>query len=173
MRPPADSPIPRKSEQTAMALVDKGVKAMVIRLPPSVHGEGDHGFVPILIGMAREKGVSAYIGEGLNHWPAVHRLDAAKLYRLALEKGAAGAHYHGVDEEGIEFKEIAEVIGRRLNVPVVSKSGPEVAEHFTWFSHFAAINAPSSSARTRQELGWTTNQIGLLADIDNTYYFKG
>ncbi len=170
--PPADSPIPRKSEQTAMALLDRGVKAMVIRLPPSVHGEGDHGFVPILIRIAREKGASAYIGEGLNHWPAAHRLDAASLYRLVLEKGAAGAHYHGIDEEGVAFRQIAEIIGRRLNVPVVSKSGDEVAGHFGWFAHFAGIDCPSSSTKTRQQLGWKPTWPGLIADLDHDYYFK-
>lgn len=170
--PPADSPIPRVSEQAVFSTMAKGVRAMAIRLPPSVHGEGDHGFVPHLIKLAREKGVSAYIGEGLNLWPAVHRFDAAHLYRLVLEKGVAGSRYHGVAEEGLLFREIAEVIGRRLNVPVVAKTPEEAAAHFGWFAHFAAINAPSSSEKTRISLGWKPTQPGLLADIDQPAYFR-
>jgi nucleoside-diphosphate-sugar epimerase len=169
--PPANSPIPRKSETATEALVKRGVTASSIRLAPSVHGHGDHGFVPILIGIARETGVSAYIGDGLNRWPAVHRLDAARLYRLALERGAKGERFHAVAEEGVPFLEIAEVIGRRLNIPVVSKSPAEAAQHFGWFAMFAGIDAPASSARTRAELGWKPEQPGLIADVDDPAYF--
>jgi nucleoside-diphosphate-sugar epimerase len=169
--PPANSPIPRKSEAATEALVKRGVAASSIRLAPSVHGHGDHGFVPILIGIAREKGVSAYVGDGRNRWPAVHRLDAARVYRLALERGTKGSRFHAVAEEGVSFKEIAEVIGRRLNIPVVSKSADEAAKHFGWFAMFAGIDAPASSARTREELGWKPEQPGLIADLDHPAYF--
>jgi nucleoside-diphosphate-sugar epimerase len=161
------------SETAALALASQGVRVSLLRLPPSVHGDGDHGFVPMVIGMARQKGVSAYVGEGLNCWPAVHRQDAARLYRLVLEKGTAGARYHGVGEEGIPFRDIARVIGRQLNMPVVGKSGDEAAGHFGWFLHFASINVPASSAQTQQQMGWKPTQIGLIADLETGTYFQG
>jgi nucleoside-diphosphate-sugar epimerase len=162
---------PRKSEEVALLLAARGVHASVLRLPPSVHGKGDHGFVPHLINIAREKGESAYVGDGLNHWPAVHRLDAAHLYRLALEKNAAGATYHGVADEGVTTREIAELIGRRLNVPVVSKSREEAADHFGWMARFFAIDGPASSALTQKRLGWQPVQPGLIADLNAEHYF--
>lgn len=169
---PEGSAIPRVSEQTALAITS-GARVSAVRLPPSVHGDNDHGFVPILIDMARKSGVSVYTGEGLNHWPAVHRLDAGALYRLVLEKGTGGTRYHGIAEDGIPFREIAEVIGRRLNIPVVSKSPEEAAKHFGWFAHFAAIDNRASSKKTRDALGWQPKEIGLIADIDRPIYFGG
>jgi nucleoside-diphosphate-sugar epimerase len=163
---------PRKSEEAALALAARGVSASVLRLPPSVHGNGDHGFVPRLIGIAQEKGVSAYIGDGLNRWPAVHRLDAAHLYRLVLEKGTAGASYHGVADEGVPALEIAAAIGHGLNVPVVSKSREEAADHFGWLAHFFGTDAPASSAQTRERLGWRPVQPGLIADLNAEHYFE-
>jgi nucleoside-diphosphate-sugar epimerase len=171
---PASHPIPRiASEQAAHEAAASGVRVAVMRLPPTVHGTGDHGFVPHLIGVAREQGVSAYLGEGLNRWPAVHRLDAARLYRLALEKpGTRGARYHAVAEEAIPFKEIAAMIGRKLNLPVVSVAADKAAEHFGWFAPFAAFDNAASSEKTRRAFGWQPTQPGLLEDLERGGYFS-
>jgi nucleoside-diphosphate-sugar epimerase len=163
---------PRKSEAAGLVMASQDVRVSTLRLPPSVHGDGDHGFVPRLVAIAREKGVSAYVGDGLNRWPAVHRLDAARLYRLALEKGTAGARYHGVADEGVPFRQIAEVIGRRLNVSVISKSPEEAEEHFSWISHFVSIDCPASSDETQQQLGWRPTHASLIPDIDRPAYFE-
>ena len=160
----------RPSEPAALALVSQGVRATVVRLASSVHDKGDHGFVPYLIQVAHEKGKAAYIGEGQNRWPAVHRLDAAHLFRLALERGEAGARYHGVGDEGIAFRELAEEIGRRLNVPVVSLTAEEAPAHFGWMARFAGLNMAASSELTQQQLGWQPTHMGLLADMEANYF---
>ena len=168
----SDSNFPRKSEEAALEIASRGVRVSVVRLPPSVHGDGDHGFVPSLIAIAREKSVAAFVGDGQNRWPAVHRLDAAQLYRLALEKGSAGARYHAIADEGVPFQDIAGVIGRRLNVPVVSKSPEQAADYFTWLSRFVSVDAPASSAQTQERLGWRATRPSLIADLDRPSYFK-
>ena len=170
---PSDDGLPRVSEQAAFSAAANGTRIAVVRLPPSVHGDGDHGFVPLLIGIAREKGMAAFIGDGTNHWPAVHRLDAAKAYRLVLERGEAGARYHAVAEQGVAFREIATVIGRRLGMPVVGRTPDEAAEYFGWFARFAAIDNRVSSRNTRDALGWEPTGPGLIADIDRPIYFGG
>lgn len=171
---PVAGPNPRIASEEAIDTVTKlGVRVSALRLPPSVHDAGDHGFVPMLIDIARQKGMSVYEGEGLNRWPAVHRLDAAVLYRLALEKAAAaGTRYHAVAEEGILFRDLAEMIGKRLNLPVVSKSKEDAAAHFGGFAHFAAMDIHASSDKTQEELGWQPKQSGLLADLEGESYFS-
>lgn len=170
--PPATSTNPRvASEQAAASIFARGVNVSVVRLPPSVHGEGDHGFVPALIRMAREKGVSAFAGDGANRWPAVHKLDAARVFRLALERGEYGARYHAIAEVGVPFRHIAEVISRRLDVPLVGLSHEEVRPHFGWFSHFSTMDNPVVNERTRAVLDWHPVQLGLIDDIDRWDYF--
>jgi nucleoside-diphosphate-sugar epimerase len=159
------------SEATALSFADWGVRVSVLRLPPSVHGEGDHGFVPALIEIARTTGVSGYPSDGSNHWATVHRLDAVRLFRLALELAPAGARLHGVGEEGVPVRMIAEVIGRRLEVPVASVAGEEVPNHFGWLTPFITLDAPASSSRTQQLLGWRPEQPGLIEDLEQDHYY--
>jgi nucleoside-diphosphate-sugar epimerase len=163
-------PFPRDPETVAAEVAKRGVRVSIVRLAPSVHSKDDKGFVPMVIGMAQEHGVSAYIGEGNNRWPGVHRRDAARLYRLALERGADYAVYHAVAEEGVPFREIAEIIGRQLSIPVTSISGDDIGKHFGWFAHFSQIDAPTSSAKTRATLGWNPTEPGLLADLESAYF---
>lgn len=160
------------SALAAHALVARDVRASVVRLAPSVHGEGDRGFVAALITIAREKGVSGYIGDGSNRWPAVHRLDAARLFRLALEEAPAGSVLHGVADEGVPVRAIAEVIGRHLNLPVVAIAPEDAAEHFGWLNMFLTADIPASSALTRELVGWQPNHPGLIDDLDQGHYFQ-
>lgn len=163
--------VPRAPEAAVFAWTDKGVRTSVVRLPPSTHGAGDKGFLATVVGIARQKGFSAYIGDGQNHWPGVHRLDAAKVYVRALEKGRAGGVYHAVAEQGVPYRELAEAIGKGLGLPVKSIGADEVEQHFGWFARFAAINNLASSERTRAELGWMPTGPTLLEDLRSGVYF--
>lgn len=170
-RPAVDPAFPRASEQTAFALAQIGVHANVVRNPRSVHGKGEtHGFVPMLAAVARDKGMSAYIGDGLNLWPAVHHLDAARVYRLALERGAQGEAYHAVAEEGVPFRHIAEAIGRQLNLPAKSLSRDEAEAHFGALATWVSNDGPASSRWTIETLGWKPRQAGILQDIERPDY---
>lgn len=162
--------VPRASEAAAITLAEAGVHASVIRLPPSVHDKGDHGFVPFIISQARKHGVSAYVGEGNNRWPAVHRLDAAQLFRLALEKAAKGARYNAIGEQGILIREIAILIGEKLNLPVASISQEQAAQHFEWMSRFIVFDNPATSTATQVQLGWQPTNIGLIEDMLQHYF---
>jgi nucleoside-diphosphate-sugar epimerase len=165
--PPSDPSYFRRSEAAAMALAARGVRAATVRLAPSVHGAGDYGFIPMLIRLAREKGVSAYVGDGQNRWAGVYRLDAARLYRLALEHGVTETAYHAIADESVAFKDIATVIGRRLGLPVEARE----REHFGWLGSFVGADMAASSARTRALTGWEPTGPGLLADLDQDAYY--
>ena len=177
VRAPENPGYPRVSELAAVALAGRGVRAAVVRQPPSVHGEGDPHFLTAFIRIARATGLSAYVGDGANVWSAVHRLDAARLFRIALESAStaqapAGTLLNAVGDEGVPFREIAEVIGRHLDVPVKSLTAEEAAGHFPGaFAVFAQFNAPASSAKTQQRFGWRPAQPGLIADLDRGHYF--
>lgn len=168
---PVSARMPRASEQAAASVEAQGVPVLVVRLP-QVHDPVKQGIFTYAIAIAREKGVSAYIGDGRNRLPAVHRLDAARLYRLVLEKGVAGTRYHAVAEEGVPVREIAEAIGRGLKVPVVSKSPDEAIEHSGWLGPLMMSDMPASSAFTREQLGWLPTEVGLIADLDQAHYVR-
>jgi len=158
--------------QLTLSLASRGIRSCVLRLPPTVHGDGDNGFMAALVSIARDSGVSGYIGDGSNRWPAVHRLDAAHLFRLALEQAPPGSALHAAAEQGVPIREIAEVIGRHLNLPVTSIPHEQAARHFRWLAHFLAADAPASSTLTRELLDWQPTQPGLLDDLDKGHYFN-
>ncbi len=160
----------RASESAALALASEGIYASVVRLPPSVHGKGDKGFIPFIIGQASKNGVSAYPLDGSNQWPAVHRLDAARLFCLAIEKGLKGALYNAIGDNGIPVKNIAEIIGKKLKLPVVSVSDESIARHFEWMSRFIGIDSPATAFQTQRLLGWQPTEINLLQDIEENYF---
>jgi nucleoside-diphosphate-sugar epimerase len=160
------------SEQAALALADRGVRSSIVRLPPTVHGDGDHGFVPFLIEIARRTGVSGYVGDGSNRWATVHRLDAARLFRLAVESAPAGSVVHAVGEEGVPTRGIAEATGRGLDVPVRPFASEDAAEHFGWLAAFFGADVPASSTLTRELLGWKPTHAGLLEDLEAGRYFS-
>lgn len=171
--PATDSPAAERmvAEQMALSLASSGVRSSSVRLSPTVHGDGDPGFVATLIATARDRGLSAYIADGTNTWPAVHRLDAARLFRLALETAPAESVLHGVAEEGVPVRDIAEVIGRQLDLPVKSIAREEAGEHFGWLAAFLALDVRASSALTRERLGWEPTQPGLIDDLEQGHYF--
>ena len=172
MRRDASPHVPRVSEQAGLAYASRGVRAMTIRLP-QVHGaDGKAGLITYLLELARQKGAAAYVGEGTERWAAAHRQDVSRLYRLALEKGTTDGIYHAVGEEGVPMRQIIEVIGRALNVPIVSIRKEEAGEYYGPLARFAGLDMPASSASTRQRLGWTPAGIGLIADIGQPGYFK-
>jgi len=167
----ASAESPRFSEHAALKFASRGVRVSVLRLPPSVHGEGDHGFVPRLIDIAREKGVAAYPGDGSNRWPSVHRLDAARLFRLAFESAPAGARLHAIHDEGVPVRDIAAVIGRHVGLPVTAVPAERALDHFGWLGTFFSLDVPASSAITRELLGWRPTHQGLLEDLEQGHYF--
>ncbi len=168
---PAPPDLPRFSEGAALAFADRGVRAVALRLPPSVHGDGDHGFVPRLIEVAREKGVSAYPGDGANRWPAVHRLDAARAFRLAVESAPAGSVLQATDDDGVPVRAVAETIGKHLSLPVASVAPEAAYDHFGWIGPLFSVDAPATSTTTRKLLGWQPTHAGLLDDLDAGHYF--
>jgi nucleoside-diphosphate-sugar epimerase len=170
--PGADAIQRRHNEHLLLSLADRGVRSASVRLTPTVHGEGDHGFVPIIIGVAREKGVSGYVGDGSNRWPAVHRLDAARLFRLALEQAPPGTVLHGVAEEGVPVREIAAVIARHVGVPTASIAAQDAVEHFGFLGAFLGADSPASSALTRRRFNWQPEQAGLIEDLEQGHYFQ-
>jgi len=162
----------RGTAELTLSFASRGVRSCVVRLPPTNHGDGDNGFMATLVAIARDKGVSGYLGDGANRWPAVHRLDSAHLFRLALEQAPAGSTLHAVADEGVPIRAVAEVIGRHLDLPVVSIAAEDAAAHFTWLAGFIGADSPASSALTRELLGWHPTQPGLIDDLDKGHYFR-
>jgi nucleoside-diphosphate-sugar epimerase len=160
-----------RTAELTLSFADRGVRSSIVRLPPTNHGDGDNGFMAAIVGIARDKGVSGYIGDGTNRWPAVHRLDSAHLFRLAVEKAPAGSTLHAVADEGVQIRAVADVIGRHLSVPVVAVSPDEAPGHFTWLAGFLGLDSPASSALTRELMGWQPVQPGLIEDLDKGHYF--
>lgn len=170
--PGSSDTVPRAaSEEATKAVAAQGVNAYIVRLPPTVHGAGDHGFVPMIMDMAKQKGRSVYMDEGNNRWPAVHRLDAAVLYRLIVEKQPAQKVFHAVAEEGVPFRQIATAIGNGLGLPTESVDAAGAEAHFGWFKHFASFDCPASGELTRHTLGWEPVQPGLMDDLVPDVYF--
>jgi nucleoside-diphosphate-sugar epimerase len=163
--------IRRATAEFVLSLAARGVRSSVLRLTPTVHGDGDHGFMATLVGIARTTGVSGYIGDGGNRWPAVHRFDAAHLFCLAVDHAPAGSTLHAVADEGVPVREIAEVIGRHLDVPVQSIAAPDAGAHFTWLAGFIGLDSPASSAATRELLAWQPTLPGLIEDLEQGHYF--
>jgi nucleoside-diphosphate-sugar epimerase len=161
----------RATAELVLSLASSGIRSSVMRLPPTNHGDGDNGFMATIVGIARDKGVSGYLGDGSNRWPAVHRLDSAHLFRLALENAPAGSTLHAVADEGVPIRDIAEVIGRHLDVPAVSVSPEDAAAHFTWLAGFIGADSPASSTLTRELMGWHPAHPGLIDDLDKGHYF--
>lgn len=158
--------------ESVLSMASRGIRSSIVRLAPTNHGDGDNGFMATLVSIARDKRASGYVGDGSNRWPAVHRLDSANLFRLAVEKAPAGSTLHGVAEEGVPVRDIAEVIGRHLNVPVVSIDPSDAAHHFSWLGGFIGLDGPASSTYTRELLGWQPTQLGLIDDLDKGHYFE-
>ncbi len=161
-----------ETSELVLSMAERGIRSSIVRLPPTNHGDGDNGFIATLVAIAREKGVSGYIGDGANRWPAVHRLDSAQLFRLAVEKAPAGSTLHASAEEGVQIREVAEVIGRHLDVPLVSIAPDDAREHFTWLAGFIGLDSPASSALTQELLAWHPTHLGLLADLEQGHYFQ-
>jgi nucleoside-diphosphate-sugar epimerase len=168
---PAGPSARQATAELVLSFASEGVRSSVMRLPPTNHGDGDNGFVAQLVAIARDKGVSGYIGDGTNRWPAVHRLDSAHLFRLALD-APAGSTLHAVADGGVAIRDIAEVIGKHLEIPAVSIAPEDAAGHFTWLADFLSYDAPASSAFTRQLLGWEPTQVGLIEDLDQDHYYR-
>jgi nucleoside-diphosphate-sugar epimerase len=162
----------RATAEYTLSLASRGIRSSIVRLAPTNHGDGDNGFMATLVAIARDKGVSGYIGDGSQRWPAVHRLDSAHLFCLALEAAPAGSTLHAVADEGVPIRAIAEVIGRHLGIPVVAIAPEDAGKHFGWIGGFLAIDSPVSSAQTRELLGWHPTQLGLIDDLDQGHYFN-